>query len=219
MQKVYGHILYNHWDYARAHGCQLACQLYWCTCTLSQWHAAKDLGGPWKFGQLLPKTGYRKWISDISYWLRGGNNHLFDTTLCWIHFTSQKAITVHIVHMIWQETYPDSKVHGANMGLIWGWQDPGGPHVGPMNFAIWVKTKIPEIIYVPPCIAFHPYHQRFLKFIIAKKLMTKICTFFYPIYHLCYPDEPYLMIFWYIRTWWLVNRSQYCVSHMLCANL
>ena len=34
--------------------------------------------------------------------------------------------------------YPDSKVHGANMGPIWGWQDPGGPHVGPMNFAIWV---------------------------------------------------------------------------------
>ena len=31
---------------------------------------------------------------------------------------------------------PDSKVHGANMGPIWGCQDPGGPHVGPMNFAI-----------------------------------------------------------------------------------
>ena len=34
-------------------------------------------------------------------------------------------------------TVPDSKVHGANMGPIWGWQDPGGPNVGPMNFAIW----------------------------------------------------------------------------------
>ena len=32
---------------------------------------------------------------------------------------------------------PDRKVHGANMGPIWGWQDPGGPHVGPMNLAIW----------------------------------------------------------------------------------
>ena len=32
---------------------------------------------------------------------------------------------------------PDSKVHGANMRPIWGRQDPGGPHVGPMNFAIW----------------------------------------------------------------------------------
>ena len=32
---------------------------------------------------------------------------------------------------------PDSTVHGANMGPIWGRQDPGGSHVGPMNFAIW----------------------------------------------------------------------------------
>ena len=34
--------------------------------------------------------------------------------------------------------FPGSKVRGANMGPIWGRQDPGGPHVGPMNFAIWV---------------------------------------------------------------------------------
>ena len=33
---------------------------------------------------------------------------------------------------------PDSKVHWADMGPIWGRQDPGGPHVGPMNFAILV---------------------------------------------------------------------------------
>ena len=32
---------------------------------------------------------------------------------------------------------PDSKVHGSNMERIWARQDPGGPHVGPMNFAIW----------------------------------------------------------------------------------
>ena len=33
-------------------------------------------------------------------------------------------------------SYPDSKVDGANMGPIWGRQDPGGPYVGPMIFAI-----------------------------------------------------------------------------------
>ena len=33
-----------------------------------------------------------------------------------------------------------SKVHRANMGPIWGWQDPGGPHDGPMNFAILAGT-------------------------------------------------------------------------------
>ena len=31
----------------------------------------------------------------------------------------------------------DSKVHGANVGLTWGRQEQGGPHVGHMNFAIW----------------------------------------------------------------------------------
>ena len=31
----------------------------------------------------------------------------------------------------------DTKVHGANMGPIWSRQDPGGPHVGTKNFAIW----------------------------------------------------------------------------------
>ena len=36
---------------------------------------------------------------------------------------------------------PDSKVHGANMGSIWGRQAPGGPHVGPMNFIIWVGLQ------------------------------------------------------------------------------
>ena len=36
---------------------------------------------------------------------------------------------------------PDSKVHGANMGPIWGRQDPVGPPVGPMNFATWEWLK------------------------------------------------------------------------------
>ena len=32
---------------------------------------------------------------------------------------------------------PYSRVQGANMGPIWGRQDPGGPHVGPVNFVVW----------------------------------------------------------------------------------
>ena len=37
-------------------------------------------------------------------------------------------------------TAPDSKVHGTNVGPIWGRHDPGGPHVGPMNLAVWGCT-------------------------------------------------------------------------------
>ena len=41
----------------------------------------------------------------------------------------------------------DRKVHGANMGPIWGRQDPGGPHVGPMNFAIWGFSPRPLCMF------------------------------------------------------------------------
>ena len=33
--------------------------------------------------------------------------------------------------------FPDSKIHEANVVPTWGRQDPDGPHVGHMNFAIW----------------------------------------------------------------------------------
>ena len=59
------------------------------------------------------------------------------------------------------QAIPDSKVHGANMGPIWGRQDPGGPHIGPMNFAIWdigrltYKSWSREIGRYNECIALH----------------------------------------------------------------
>ena len=45
---------------------------------------------------------------------------------------------------------PDSKVHEAYMEPTWGQQDPGGPHVGPMNLAIrdtldW-KITLPSLL-------------------------------------------------------------------------
>ena len=49
---------------------------------------------------------------------------------------------------------PDSKVHGANMRPIWGRQDPGGPHVGPMNFAIWGSSVSATHLKVYGCLIF-----------------------------------------------------------------
>ena len=40
-------------------------------------------------------------------------------------------------YLIRKFSHLDSKVYGANMGPILGRKDTGGPHVGPMNFAIW----------------------------------------------------------------------------------
>ena len=47
------------------------------------------------------------------------------------------------------------------MGPIWDRDEPGGPHVGPMNFAIWVATNT--------------YNTRFLN--IYPKLDHKIDPF------------------------------------------
>ena len=49
--------------------------------------------------------------------------------------------------IIMGHTTPDSKVHGADMRSIWGRQDPGGPHVGPMNFAIWDYLSVPHRLF------------------------------------------------------------------------
>ena len=42
---------------------------------------------------------------------------------------------------------PDSKVHGAHMGPIWGWQDPGGPMLAPWT----LLSGTDNVIMVPQC--------------------------------------------------------------------
>ena len=60
---------------------------------------------------------------------------------------------------------PNSKVHGTNMGPIWGRQDPGGPHVGPMHFAIrGVNNQMP--------------HWHFSDVWMACSISHEICTCF-----------------------------------------
>ena len=58
---------------------------------------------------------------------------LFLRGYCW-------TLPIHCVGLVVSVFFyvePDSRVHGANMGPIWDRQDPGGPHVGFMNLAIW----------------------------------------------------------------------------------
>ena len=67
----------------------------------------------------------------------------------------QSLQTLHCLWRIEVELYrvgcarlhrPDSKFYGANMGPTWGRQDPGGPHVGPMNLVIWGYVAV--IIFI-----------------------------------------------------------------------
>ena len=55
-----------------------------------------------------------------------------------LEFAKQQSPGLGLAHI---KDYPDSKVHGANMGPSWGRQDPGGLHDGHMNFAIWVSNN------------------------------------------------------------------------------
>ena len=75
------------------------------------------------------------------------SNHIEVPWRIWVSKSKELAtndnittITKHSkVRSIFEEIHciPDSKINGTNMGPTWGWQDPGGPHVDPMNFAIW----------------------------------------------------------------------------------
>ena len=72
---------------------------------------------------------------------------------CWRHMVSLGHCRVRL--LIALKLYPDSKVHGANMGPTWVLSAPDGPHVGPMNLAIRVYIHIYIYIYV--CVS--PFFQ------------------------------------------------------------
>ena len=77
----------------------------------------------------------------------------FNTCYPTLVFTTIKLVVIRswLKSMRWARLqnrlgiYPNSKVQGANMGPIWGQQDPGGSHVAPMNFAIWVVLTVTAI--------------------------------------------------------------------------
>ena len=54
------------------------------------------------------------------------------------------------------QMYAERKVHRVNMGPIWVRQDPGGPHIGLMNFAIWGQQNTINVhilgVYCTPLI-------------------------------------------------------------------
>ena len=67
----------------------------------------------------------------------------------WSYLNTQLKYVTFIVHyhvfMTWRNRFafyynPDSKIHGANMRPTWVLPAPDGPHVGPMNLAIWEYT-------------------------------------------------------------------------------
>ena len=94
--------------------------------------------GPWKMLVSFSKYNFQV---HFSYWYKQHWLLCECLELCTVESHSW-FITIGLVL---SGNNPDNKVHGANMGPIWGRQDPGGPHVGPMNFAIWEAIKWPNV--------------------------------------------------------------------------
>ena len=83
-----------------------------------------------------------KWtwhINDISvifiHWNHGFGSH----TICDMY---DGVCLVFAVYFKKKLHFPDSKVHGANMGLTWVLSAPDGPHVGPKYLAIRVYSVL-----------------------------------------------------------------------------
>ena len=77
-----------------------------------------------------------KTISWLSYHYNGNAHTWKDCLLYWDR--ALIAINSHSVVKKLRHTFPDNKVHGANMGPTWVLSAPDGPHVGPMELAIRV---------------------------------------------------------------------------------
>ena len=93
-------------------------------------------------------------------------------------------------------TYPDSKVHRANMGPIWGRQDPAGPHVGPINLAIWVCLCV--------CLCTRAFRKTNMYHHGVEIIKSKVTNMLVPIYLYC--RQLYDIVLWRwrkpFRRWW-----------------
>ena len=70
---------------------------------------------------------------------------------------SFEMMTLQLQEGIWDADLsgiPNSKVHWANVAPIWDRQDPGGPHVAPMNFTIWYG-QVQSLIFVLLFLSLH----------------------------------------------------------------
>ena len=71
------------------------------------------------------------------------------------------------MHGILHQSATDSKIRGANGGPTRGRQDPGGPHVGRMNLAIWgFSTILPDVKSQWQCKPLVNSFEAFVKFVL-----------------------------------------------------
>ena len=107
----------SHWNHGFSNHLQVCClfnSLFWLTNEIEVMHN-------WPF------------VRGIHHWPMNSNHKW--PIMCHCVMVGVWHVSCLLTWYLWH-SIPDSKVHGANMGPIWGRQDPGGPQVGPMNLAI-----------------------------------------------------------------------------------
>ena len=107
----------------------------------------------------------------------------------------------------WQQT-----INNPHMGSIWGRQDPGGPHVGPINFAIWEllsarnltsSTAVNQVEHrYNLAVTYYTPYFRQLYWVILIKFTVLWCTvYWYVFYQFCTS---------WIICWQMVQESFNC---------
>ena len=103
------------------------------------WILVQSFESKW-YKKCLPRKLIWKYLPNIGHFVRLQciQPH---TTLCLtnlkLHFCLEDANTNVVQCCCYISCGVNLSLIARFMGPIWGQQDPGGPHVGPMNFAIW----------------------------------------------------------------------------------
>ena len=91
-------------------------------------------------------TAYKYGFSINDRMLRLAEYHV-NGNIFYIYFIESEAYGAYLqwfvtLKVACKQTTPDSKVHGANMGLAWVMSAPDGPHVVTMNLAIRDRSVV-----------------------------------------------------------------------------
>ena len=116
---------------------------------------------------------------------------------------------------------PDNKFHGAIMGPTWGHQDPGGPHVGPMNLAIGDGLLVTEFMCC--CLRYKVcYMSIYALWLFYTLTLLGMCRqISYDIFKYLFINENTPILFQVIT--WLAQKiklyNNICTSYKLCCIL
>ena len=83
------------------------------------------------------KLFLKPWVSNDPYFQKDISNLAYGGQRMLYGIVELSIYSVKRLMSAQCQDIPHSKAHGANTGPKWGRQDPGGPPIGPMNFAIW----------------------------------------------------------------------------------